>query len=218
MEEWQIRLIVGILVGVGSASGGGVLVHKMYAEKVEALSAESRERLLRLQDTEEKLAELAKSHQDLTLKFESLRAKYTVLEEDYRKATTAQGMTYDGPSLDSSWHETEVATGDRLRFKLSSASLYLQVVRITHDGPVIRATGCTPHLVDPAFVSANDGAHAYLLRRERELHLQVSPSGTAAGYLSADLSDLEDIYVLCLSHDVKSQRASLKFRQTLPER
>lgn len=218
MENWQIKLILGILAVVVSASGGGVLVHKMYVDKVEALSAESRERLIRFQDTQEKLAGLTKANQELSQQYQSLQTRYSILEDDYRKATTAQGITYDAPSLDSSWHETEAATGERLRFKLSSSSLYLQIVRVTHDGPVLRASGCTPLPVQSAFLSEADGGNAYLVRPGKSLHLQVSSKGSSEGYLSADLSDLEDIFVICLSHDVKNQKVLLKFRKTFPER
>ncbi len=218
MEGWQIKLVTGLLAA-GVATGGGALgVHKFYAEKLEAKAAESQQRLDQLRAAESRNDSLQEDLVVLNHEHKALREKHQILEEDYRKATTADGVTYDGPSTDESWHEAEIATGDQIRFKLSSGSLYLRLVRVTHDGPIVQATGCLPRLVDSTFVSERDGTSAYLLRKDKELHLQVSCKASTESYLTADLSDLEDVRVSCRSFEVKNQRASLRFRKCFPGR
>jgi hypothetical protein len=218
MEEWQIKLIIGIIGAVVAAGGGGVLVHKMYAEKLEAKTIESESRLHKLREAKIKVSTLTQEKQRLTVDLKSLKGKYDVLLEDYRRATRADGLTYDGPSLEASWQEALISTGDKIRFKLSTASLFLQIARVTHDGPIARAQGAVPRLVDPSFLSGRDGEFAYLLRLERQLHLQVSGRASADGYLSGDLSDLEDVFVVCQAFDVKKQTCILRFRKCLPGR
>jgi hypothetical protein len=215
MEYWQIKLILAIVGVAVSAGGGGVVVHKMYAEKLEAKTIESEDRLHRLQVAQSENSALREDQERLTANLTALQGKYDVLLKDYNKATRADGLTYDGPSDQRSWQEVEVSTGDQIRFKLSSASLYMRVSRVTHEGPIVRASGAIPRLVDPSFVSERDGSFAYLLRPERELHLQVSGKGSVEGYLSADLSDLEDVSMVCQSFDVKTQKATIKFQKCL---
>lgn len=217
MEEWQIKLIIAIVGVAVSAGGGGVIIHKMYAE-LEAKTIESESRLHKLQAAEAQVSALNQDKHRLTASLNSLQGKYDVLLEDYRKATRADGLTYDGPSFETSWQEAHLSTGDQIRFKLSSASLFLRVIRVTEDGPIVRAFGAVPRLVDPSFVSERDGSFAYLLRPNRQLHLQVSAKASSEGYLSGDLSDLEDVYVICQSFDVKTQKSKLRFRKCLPGR
>ena len=95
MEDWQIKLIVGIVGAV--VASGGVVVHKMYAEKLEAKTIESESRLHKLRDAETKVSTLTQEKKRLTVDLKSLQGKYDVLLEDYRRATRADGLTYDGP-------------------------------------------------------------------------------------------------------------------------
>jgi len=218
VEYWQIKLIVVLVGAAVSAAGGGVAVHRMYAEKLEAKTIESEDRLHKLQATEAEISRLRQDQERLAANLKALQNKHNELLEDYRKATRADGLTYEGPSTQTSWQEVQLSTGDRIRFKLSSASLYLHVTRISDEGPILTASGLEPQLADPTFVSEQDGPFAYLLRPEKELHLQVSVKGSEEGYLSADLSDLEDVFAVCLAFDVKTQKATLKFRKCLPGR
>lgn len=218
MQGWQIQIMSGLIAGTLAAGGGTLGVHKYYSNKLEAKIAESQQRLDQLKAAESRIDSLQKEFGAMNRQYQALREKNQILKEDYRKATTADGLTYDGPSTDVSWHEEELATGDRIRFKLSSASLYLRLVRVTHDGPIVKAAGCMPRLVDSSFVSERDGTCAYLLRKDKQLQLQVSSNASDQGYLMADLSDLEDVFVSCLSFDVKNQRASIRFRKCFPGR
>ena len=190
-------------------------MHKMYCEKLEAKTIESESRLHNLRTAEAQVSALTQEKHRLTDDFNSLQNKYDVLLEDYRKATTADGLTYDGPSTISTWQGISMSTGDRIRFKLASGSLYLHIVRVTEDGPIMRASGCQPRLVDTSFVSERDGPSAYCLHTGKKLHLQVSCKASSQGYLSADLSDLEDVLIICTSFDVKQQEASVKFKKSL---
>ena len=218
MESWQTRLILRLMGVAVIAGSGGAVTHRIYVEKLEAKTIESEDRLHRLQMAETEISGLRQDQERLTANLAALQKTYDVLLEDYHKATRADGLTYDGPSDETSWQEVQVATGDQIRFKLSSASLYLRVTRVTDEGPILRAFGAAPRLVDPSFMSERDGSAAYLLRPEKELHLQVSAKGSEEGYLNADLSDLEDVFMVCQSFDVKTQKAALKFRKCLPWR
>lgn len=216
MDGLKIKLIVGLAPLL--LAGAAAVTRNHYINKIVALNTESQQRLYKLKAAERSVARLQKEREQLSEELRGLREEYKKLREDYRKCTTAEGLTYQGPSTDPAWHEDTLSTGDQLRFKLSSSSCYVKMFRITTRGPIMQILGCKPVAILDNFESASDGAYAYLLRKGKQFRMQVSSRGSAEGYLSSDLSDLECITIICQDYDVKQQTADFKFMKRFIER
>ncbi|SHJ79984.1 hypothetical protein SAMN02745216_02283 [Desulfatibacillum alkenivorans DSM 16219] len=244
MEELKARTLVMIFSAIISALLGGSSVYKFYTEKLDEKTILCEDYRHKWHNAKSKVSSLEKEisllnnkigqlnsdfnkqkeqiekdfnkqHKEIKKEFNSLQEEYNSLNRRYYKATSTGGLTYEGPSIETSWQEVKLSTGDRVHFKLPSASLFMKITKITKKGPVIKFTGAIPRLTQSSLVSEKFGDSCYLLSIDQLLHFQVSGKASKEGYLKADLSDLEDIYVKCLSYDVSEQVTELKFRKQL---
>ena len=214
MDEVRLRILLGIVSALITSVGTYYGTSHHYLEKVDSGAREIGSLRIRQQNANERIVDLERKKETLSTQLNVLQREYGILEEKYRKCTTADGITHFQSSFESNWSQHSLSTGQQIRFKLSSSSLYFKLVHVTKSGPIGRIEGCDYPFVMQGAKSPTDGSHAYLLQKGNTLHIQASSRACAEGWTIEYLKDVEDIMIECIEFDVEAQTAILRHRKS----
>lgn len=214
MDDLKTKMMTAVITAAISVSGTYLGAQSYYVDKLDANSREIGVLENKMQQAKKTISDLKHREEIISSQLASLQDQYNVLEKKYHKCTTAEGITKTEPSFDTQWHNATLSTGDNLQFKLSTSSLYLKLIRVTHRGPICKIIGCDNPYITDGFISKTDGSHAYLLRKGNMLRLQASSRTCDEGMLIEDLGDMEEIVIEPKGFDVEKQTAILKYKKT----
>jgi hypothetical protein len=207
MDENVVRVFIA-LIGLIATLVSHTATKETYTQRIDELSGTAARY--------EERARVAKSElADLEPELASLKGQYEVLEEKYERCTTVDGRVVGPASLSAAWHEDRLKTGEQWELKLSGSSAFLQLVRVTRDGAVLRVEGCEHVVVLDEMLSPDDGRNSYVLTAVADLVLWVSTDCCRTGFARCGTSDLEEVTVRLTEQDVEAQYVKLKIRKTL---
>lgn len=214
MEEVKSSLLLTIVSALVTSAGTYFGTSNHYIEKIDLSAREIGSLRINQQKAVEMIGDLERKKETLSTQLNALQGQYIVLEKRYRKCTTADGITHFQSSFESNWSQYSLSTGQQIRFKLSSSSLYFKLVHVTKSGPIGRIEGCDYPFVMQGAKSPTDGPHAYLLQKGNTLHIQASSRACAEGWTIEYLKDVEDIMIECIEFDLEAQTAILRRRKS----
>ncbi len=211
MDDNAARVIIA-LIGLFATLLSSYVTHRVTADgstaKIEALSRQAERAQADLDHAQSELSVLAPEN-------ERLEKALLEVTEKWKRCTTPGEVLVTSPSIADEWFVADAKTGDQIRFKLSSSSAFIQVVRVTKDGPIVELRGCEQPGILEGLRSPQDGRNAFLIPRGSGLTFSVSSECCEHGLATCSLRGLEQVDIVALEYDVDSQEARLKYRKVL---
>lgn len=217
--KWFLDNLLPVLIGVAfTGIIGGIPVYRYYDGRISSLTAENTALSHELSNAKKSISRLNNDIELAIKNKEQLLEQHEILEGKYARCTRTDGITYFCHSIDTRWHESKFETGQSIRFKLTSSSLYLKFTRVSKSGPIISIFGCNSPIIIEGFESKENEHRSFLLNENNRLKIYVSSKICSMGSSAKDLGDVEKIEISCIEYDTDGQYSIVRFRKIFSDK
>jgi hypothetical protein len=216
MERKNTGFTIGQILGgllVSFIAGGGLSGYSIYQHFFDKIENSSRKigELEEILKIKEKI--IANSEIELLkIKSEStkLKSELNIVTQKWRKCISPGVTTAVLETIDTDAHETRLKTKDRIEIQFTSSSFFLEIVRVTEDGPIVEISGCKNFIFTNGKRSVDDGESAFQLPLKKKFIIKYSRE-TCKGGLFSDSEAKEELIIFLENYNVDEQSLHLKY-------
>ena len=216
----KVKLIIGalgILTNVSSVVATYKVQDSNYGLVVKDLSKENQSKENTISELSRRISyqnsEINKSKLEInsiTENYNNLLEKYQILNEKYIKCISTDGVINTVGTIDMRSFESGFKTGDNIEFKLTSASLFVSIIRVSKEGPVILITGCENYITENEIKIKDNNKTYFVLRPNNPLIIRFT-SQSCEDNENIEPAIAEEIILSVKDYDVDNQHFNLNY-------
>ncbi len=213
MNEEAVKNIIYVILTFFASSAGTFYFQK---DRYTPIVEEKVKLEYEISDYRNTVRSLNQEIQNIDSKFRTLESEYQILNEKYSKLISSENAMYEINSFDlDKLHSTTLKTKDYLKFKLTKESIYINILRITDRGPIIKISGIKYFLTENGIHSPNDGENSFLLCEDSQFKIKYSSESINKGNAYITKGIIENIIMNVDSFDVDNQIVNIQYQRTL---